>query len=243
MRPGLILSPQSRGPLWVWKDPEPGHYYSIGVDTSSGSAGSDPSVAQVVENQTCEQVAEFYGHPDPNRFGALVALLGWHYNEAFLGIETHPSPHGLTAFIAAEKVGYTNFYSQTRPESPDFQMIHRKGWYTSVGTPNLLLDRVREALAGGSEIHSERLVKELRALRFGDTGDKLEKKQKNDLFMAYGIALKVRDTTVTFGIGKRAQQPRVVRPFEEAFWDAFDPEAPKQDKPIRRSLDVLYDGV
>ena len=56
------------GSLWIWKDPEPGHKYIMGVDVSRGDS-EDFSTFQILDFDTREQVAEYVGKLPPDTLG------------------------------------------------------------------------------------------------------------------------------------------------------------------------------
>jgi len=88
--------PRDNGELRVWKRPQEGRAYVLGVDTATGKdvsdeagtslATSDPdfSVAQVLDRDTGEQVACLRGRIEPDPFAEYTwALAAW-YNWAFI---------------------------------------------------------------------------------------------------------------------------------------------------------------
>lgn len=93
-REQIQFSPTNeRGALRVWKRPVPGALYVIGADPSQGidvgeEAGSvsdpDYSVAQVLHQDTGEQVACLRGRITPSAFGEYVCALAEWYGMAFL---------------------------------------------------------------------------------------------------------------------------------------------------------------
>lgn len=207
------------GLLSIWELPVPGMQYAVGVDTSSGvkeGAGEgDPSAACVIEMRTCRQVAEMHGYVDPTHWGFSVARLAGFFNMAPLAIETMPSPHGLAAFIAAERYPYPNLWRQQRLDLGSGKMVERRGWQRSAGTTMHLFNRIREALHEGCIIRSTRLLDEASAVRLEE--GKPQSNEHDDCLIAYGIALAVRDQCFLTGEAKK-EPPR--RPtLEEAFWN------------------------
>ena len=206
------------GGLAIYEEPRPGAFYVLGVDTSSGIRESikegDSSSACVIEVFSCRQVAEWHGFYDPTRWGMMVARLGWLYNSAWLGIETHPSAHGLTAFNACERYGYANLAMQERQDVITKAWSTRRGWTRTVGSTIVLLNRIRTALHEQCIIRSEGLIDELSAIRL--EGDKIESSEHDDRVIAYGIALEVRDHVLKKGEIK----PEAVRAesIEDIYW-------------------------
>ena len=74
------------GALYIWREPIAGREYSVGVDASGGLGGeNDNSSFEIIDNQTCEQVAEFYSNRcPPHIFSAIVAQIATYYNNALV---------------------------------------------------------------------------------------------------------------------------------------------------------------
>jgi len=212
------LQEAAYGDLTIYEHPQPDLQYAVAVDTSSGLRTSkdrgDPSCAQVIEMRTCRQVAEMHGYREPTQWGYASARLAGYYNLAPLAIETHPSQHGLAAFIAAERYGYPKLYMQRRVESKTGAISERRGWVRSAGSTYAMHDRIREALSEGCIIRSQRLLDELSAMRYED--GKFVSDDHDDTIIAYGIALLLRDQAFRLGIVK----PEEKRPLDVAdqFW-------------------------
>lgn len=118
------------GELFIWKDPEPGHEYAIGVDTSEGDINSDFGCAGVLDVDTGEQVAELHGRFKDYVFASKLAELGMLYNMAMIGVERNNHGHSvLNSLIHAEE--YPNLY------------IHedeKAGWPTNAKTKPMMID-------------------------------------------------------------------------------------------------------
>lgn len=217
------------GPLWVWRHPQPGRQYGIGVDTAAGVRGGDPCVAEVVDMETNEQVAEWYGWQQPHDFGRTVYLLGEMY-EAEVAIETHPSAHGLAVYDACEAAGCKRLFVQTTWNTRESRFIQNKGWNTNQQSKAVLLARVARALADGVAVHSERLLQELIEAQLDDNDRIDEKRQRedarmsrycrNDCIIAFGIALKLSD----FALEEQTAFPKPKPPpptgSDAAFWES-----------------------
>lgn len=231
------------GALSIWEPPVPGLMYSVGVDTSSGVKESvkegDPSAAVVVEMRTCRQVAEMHGYMDPTHWGFAVARLAGHYNMAPLAIETSPSPHGLAAYIAAERYPYPNLWMQQRLEQVNGRTLERRGWTRNAGTTMHLFNRIREALQEGCIIRSARLLDELSAVRLEE--GKPKSTEHDDCIVAYGIALMVRDQSFMLGEIKKAEP--AIRDLADAHWRRQAELVASPDTPEKDDVDDCWDGT
>lgn len=232
------------GPLILWERPVPGYQYAVGVDTSSGIRASarenDPSAACVIELRSCRQVAEMHGYVDPTRWGFLCARLGWFYNVAPVAIETHPSPHGLTAYNAAERYGYPKLWAQEKEGTIERGMSTRKGWQRSAHSTLDLYNRIREALLEQCPIRSPALIDELSAVRLEN--GKPVSTLHDDRIIAYAIALKVRDAAYLRGEVETPKEP--VRDLAQLWWERqAEMERLGNPEPEGDPLDDAWDGV
>lgn len=236
------LAPRADGDLSVWALPVGGKNYAIGVDTSAGTRASDPCCACVIEMETQEIVATLFGRWEPPAFGPLVAALGWYYNEAYLGIETHPSAHGLAVYGAAETAGYRRFYVERRADTRFNADSTRKGFSTSEGNKVVLINRIKSGLADEVPIFWLALLNELLNATLDDNG-KIHRKCKNDRLIAYAIALKIRDVAYIEGL---VEAPKA-KPLDETarFWQEWQGEEPLpgDTEPDFGDLAKLYDGI
>lgn len=218
MRGRLSINPY--GALSIWEHPEPGAAYCIGVDTSSGIRESvkegDPSAACVIEMRTCRLVALMHGYQDPTMWGWACCRLAWLYNTAWLAIETQPSQHGLTAYLAAERYGYERLFRQRRSESIKGRFVERRGWVRPAGSLGELWNRVRTALREECAIPSALLLDELAALRYEE--GKFVSDEHDDAAVAYGIALLARDQL--YADGEVVEAAPKALDLADRFWKA-----------------------
>ena len=65
--------------MWIWKEPEVGHKYIMGVDVSRGD-GKDSSTIVILDFENLEQVAEFKHKLPPDMLAEIVYKYGNMYN-------------------------------------------------------------------------------------------------------------------------------------------------------------------
>ena len=63
------------GEIWIWKQPEEGHQYIMGVDVSRGD-GEDSSTIVMLDFTTMEQVMEYQGKIQPDLLAQIVEEYG-----------------------------------------------------------------------------------------------------------------------------------------------------------------------
>lgn len=191
---------QSDGGLRIWEQPREGAQYTIGVDCAGGGAAGDNATAVVIENQSCDLVALYSKRADARPWGVKAALLGWKYNEALLAFETWPSTFGLAACQHAKDYGYGNLFTAQRMQIASLDPSANLGWRTDSTTKPLLIERIKLALLDRHVIPSRELVEELGKRQWVGDRNKIVADQfkfggagHDDLVIAYGIALCVRD--------------------------------------------------
>jgi hypothetical protein len=148
--PHFVSDP--RGPLFVWKLPESGDTYSLGMDVGEG-VGADYTVIQVICNETREVVACYRS----NRVRAEAAgvdahLLGAWYRFGLLGIERNGP--GLATLAVCERgmadlpwmTGYPNLYYHTYTDRKLLEETRRLGWITNRSTKEAMLSRLAQTV-------------------------------------------------------------------------------------------------
>lgn len=214
--PRLLDDP--RGPLWIWKHRDPKRAYAIGVDTSAGVRGGDPCAALVVDVETDEVVAEWYGWEVPHVFGLTVKSLSDLY-EAETAIETEPSAHGLAVYETAEGAGCRRLFVQQRWDDREGRFVTSKGWRTNEKSKMLLMSGVARALMDNVPVPSQRLLQEILDCQL-DENDKVAKKCRNDLVMGFGLAMKLADMMRVENVKKPTPKPLPPTGSDEAFWES-----------------------
>lgn len=238
MRKGKII-PTTNGPLFLWQTPQAGEDYVLGVDSSEGIRGGDPAAACVVRMRDAALVAVMVGYISPPEWGRKCSRLAWHYNEAVLAFETFPSAHGLSAARTAVAYGYPRLYQRVTRTQAALDRTELLGWHTDARTKEMMVDRVREALADKLDLPCLDLLRELRMLRYNEA-HRIETPagSHDDLFVALAIALMVRDEAFARGSVRQVKQaPRSLEEIEFAAWEA-SLDAPKNDR-----KEAFYDGV
>lgn len=219
-------SPAAQGGLKLWKEPEPGRQYVIGADSSGGGPDGDFAAAVVLDAETCGLVAIWHDHVAAIPWGKCCARLGWLYNNGLLAFETFPSAHGLSAAHAALQAGYQNLFRHRMFNRATRDSTDDLGWHTNSVTKPQLVDRIKLALDDSCDIPSAELVDELKSQRWDKpkTGvarvgaPKMVSDEHDDLTMAYGVALMVRDCAWVAGHLRVEKPPPQTE--AERFWAA-----------------------
>lgn len=175
--------------MWhVWKHPEPGNEYSVFCDPSEGKEAQekdpDYSAIHVIENSTCEQVAEYRYRSDPFKTAEELYKVGVRYNTARVGVERNGS--GLATLAKLEEI-----YPRKRIFKMEGQDDY--GWITNNQTRDLMITDLGEAIRlHVIKIFSKRTLDECFSFVRNEQG-KYEARQgaHDDLVMALAGAYQV----------------------------------------------------
>ncbi len=142
---GYSFREQEGGPLRVFRLPEPGMVYTVGVDASTGLA-EDYSAIQILSNTIpYEQVAVFRAKWAVNEVSSYVDKLGRFYNEALLVCEiNYPGNSVQDALLQYYKYP-RNYQSETHLDE-DMDISCKYGFRTTEATKWMLINEMQIAL-------------------------------------------------------------------------------------------------
>lgn len=169
--PRILDAPQGR--LYIWKEPEPGKAYDVGVDIALGVGKDegdvsedelkhrDASVACIVERGSCEQVAQWYSKAlDPFELANMLYWLGMYYNQAQIAVETNAIGSGTNSQLA--KMSYPNQYIWRFRDEITPRYSKKTGWETNRKSKAWLVGfAVHELVNSRVIIRSELLLREM----------------------------------------------------------------------------------
>lgn len=233
----LRLEPSDRGPLFIWEMPREGAKYAIGIDTAYGLSRGDYAVAQVIEAESCSQVALWREKADPHIFGVKCAWLGWFYNEAILGFETGSAASGVTACQEAIRQGYRNVYRKMSHNTFTKKVTETLGFPTNVQTKMMVIDRIKVAIEDPHcYIHDQTTLQQLRT-RVWDAKGYMDGPGHDDDVMALGIAYMVRDDS--WKAGKLRSEVREPQDPLSRYWRNWQKQVElaerRRARPVRRN--------
>jgi len=105
-----IREPQAKlvgGQLWIWKEPENGHKYVMGIDVSRGDS-EDFSCIEIIDFDTREQVLEYVGKLPPDTLAEIAYKWGLMYSA--LCVIDLTGGMGVATARKLQELGYENFY-------------------------------------------------------------------------------------------------------------------------------------
>lgn len=193
--------------LWIFEYPQSGKDYFVCADVARGD-GSDYSAFHIFDMETLDQVVEFQDKVDTKEFGDILVNLSTEYNDALLVVERENVGWSVLQQIIDRQYKNT-FYSNTNdPKIADVyhhvsnRYNHEEakllpGFSTTGKTRPLLISKIeeyfREKLVS---IHSSRLTSELKTFVWSNGKAQAAENYNDDLVMALGIGLWVRDTAL-----------------------------------------------
>lgn len=194
--------------LWKWAYPDYTHGYIVTADVARGD-GSDFSACHVIDITTPAptQVAEYKGSLGTKDFGNFLVALATEYNSALLIVERENV--GWAAIQAIIDRQYPNlFYSSAdlryvdvqRQLSNKYDSEDKKivpGFSTNIKTRPLVISHLEQFFREKAiEIYSGRTLAELETFIWKNGKAQAMDGYNDDLTMALGIGLWVRDTAL-----------------------------------------------
>lgn len=142
----FLPSQDGKGPLLLYRRPEPGKIYAIGADPASGAdpnfrrgdeADSDPdfSVASVIDCSSGEQVAKIRERWTPPLFAEWIWMLGQWFNWAYLVPESNNHGQAVIAELLRLLYPIERFHARRRdPGDRRPPMLNEIGFLTNTAT-------------------------------------------------------------------------------------------------------------
>ena len=192
---------------WIWEYPDYQKNYIVAADVSRGDGG-DYSAFHVIDVEGCEQVAEYKSQIGTREYGHMLTSVASEYNNALLVIEN--ANIGWDVVNTVLEKGYSNLYFSPRSYG-DMTMdkwIDKMeseqtipGFTNSTKTRPLVISKMESYIREKSFIfHSKRLLEELKVFIWKNGKAQAQSGYNDDLILALGIGLFVRDTALKFNV-------------------------------------------
>lgn len=187
--------------MWIWKEPEVGHKYIMGVDVSRGD-GKDSSTIVILDFENLEQVAEFKYKLPPDILAEIVYKYGNMYN-AYTVVDI-TGGMGVSTVLKLLEMDY-KFLHYDDPKSRKLSEKYAKTKYKesdkvpgfNVGNTRLqmvseLEEHIRE---NKTIIRSQRMISELRTFVYKNGRPDHMEGYHDDIIMAYAMCIFIIQTS------------------------------------------------
>lgn len=180
--------------MFIWDYAKPGHKYIVCADVARGDA-DDYSAMHVLDATTDEQVAEYKGRIQPDRFAEFLVEIAKKYNNAFIVHELNAP--GLVTSYKLKELKYPNIYYEKLFQN-SLEPVYRQediaelipGFTTTVKTRPIIMGKIEAALRNKKiNVKSERLIDEFRTFTVDNNKPKAQKNCHDDLVMALAIGI------------------------------------------------------
>lgn len=179
----------------IYAEPVHGRHYVVFGDVAEGVA-RDGSAACVMDAESTEVVATWWSDSvDPSDFGLVLAVLGWLYGTALVGVERNNHGHATLGALSRE-VQYPKLY-----RAKDAKL----GWDTNSATRPVLWEDLAFAIRDGSAKtpDGETIAECKTVIRDDDgkprargKGSKSKDSSRDDRFVAWAGCLQIRTSAM-----------------------------------------------
>lgn len=183
--------------LRQWKVPKMDRFYLIGIDTAS-AYGSDSSTVQVIDYETCEQVAEFQSKLRVDDFCPVIEEICKIYPNNILIPECNSYGNQVCEYLS-RRGKYSIYQTKTKPKDINTnkqvkKIKYRYGLYTNPQNRPLIIDALYTYVSDNpSIINSSRTALELISLTNNPNGKiAAEEGEHDDLSLALAFCFYVR---------------------------------------------------
>lgn len=195
IRTEMIRQPESKmvqNQLWIWKEPQVGHKYIMGIDVSRGDS-EDYTSFQIIDFDEREQVAEYLGKIPPD-VAAEIAFKWATYYDAFIVVDI-TGGMGVSTSRKLQEMGYRNLYV----DGVNYANVWDFNPKAMEKIPGInfnakrvqIISAFEEALRHGFKVYSGRLLGEMNTFVYINGRPDHMKGHHDDLIMSVSMALYV----------------------------------------------------
>jgi hypothetical protein len=182
--------------LWMWKEPEQGHKYIMGVDVSRGDS-EDFSSIQIIDFDEREQVLEYVGKIPPDALAEIAYKWGLTYN-AFCVVDI-TGGMGITTVRKMQELGYKNLYidgvDTTNIWSYNAKALDKIPGINFNNKRVQIIAAFEEYVRHKFKIRSSRLYNEMNTFIYVNGRPDHQKGQHDDLIMGISMAIYVGESS------------------------------------------------
>ena len=231
------------GNIWVFRQPDYTHTYIVTADVARGD-GLDYSAFHVIDAETCEQVAEYKGKIEPTDFGNMLISIATEYNDALLIIDNANIGWATIQrvldrnyknmfwsnkdiqYVDADTQWTNKFYREERNMVPGFTI--------STKTRPMIISKIDSYMKDKSiVIRSKRTIDELFTFIWENGKATAAKGYNDDLCLALGIGLWVRDTALRLRADRADLAKNILNGVQVTGYDGIYSRKEFQEDPYR----------
>ena len=185
--PEIVI--QEGGRLRIFFEPQDRHTYVVGADPSEGDRGSDNSPLAVLDDQTMDLCATWYGKAPPDVLALMAIDLARYYREALIIGEANN--HGILFHDTITQFGYPNLYfRRVSPESVAGEVTDKPGYIATMKNRQYLFDTLRKYIrVRMGRIYCPHTIQQIQTAVYVDDKVQSGVGSEKDLLVAFGLCL------------------------------------------------------
>lgn len=178
-----------RGRLRIYAKPVERHTYVVGADPSEGDPGSDHSPLAVLDQQTMDLAATWYGKAPPDVLACHAIDLARYYNEALIINEANN--HGILFHETVLQNGYPNLYfRKVSEDSVAGEVTEKPGYLSTRRNREHLFNTLRKYVRMRmGKLPDPNFVQQMQSLVYLDGKAEAQAGSEKDLLIAFALCL------------------------------------------------------
>lgn len=184
--------------VYIWEKPILDHKYILSADVSSG-AGNDFSTFSVIDATTMEQVVEFQGKIQPDKFAKVIYKYGVEYN-AYVVVDNINV--GASTVLKLVEMNYPNLhYDDYTPKALsnkklDISKGNKIPGFNVTGVRLQMISHLEEMVRENViKIRSKRIINEMRTFVYKNNRPDHQDGKNDDCLMALAIGLWILESS------------------------------------------------
>jgi hypothetical protein len=178
-----------KGRLRIFNEPRDRCTYIIGADPSEGDPGSDPSPLAVLNDQTMDLDATWYGKAPPDVLAMTAIDLANYFNRGLIINEAYN--HGILFHETVIQLGYDNLYFRlVSQESVAGEITEKPGYLSTRRNREHLFNTLRKYVRMRmGRIWCPHMLQQLQTCIYVDDKVQAGVGSEKDLLVAFGLCL------------------------------------------------------
>lgn len=223
-----------KGRLRIFFEPQDRHTYILGADPSEGDPGSDHSPLAVLDQQTMDLSATWYGKAPPDVLALHAIDLGRHYGMATIIGEANQ--HGILFNETLMQQGYPNMYfRRVSEDSVAGTVTDKPGYLSTPRTREYLFNTLRKFVRMRmGKLYCPNFVRQLQTLVYVERGKGVDGSRaeaqagaEKDLLIAFALCLMCHRGSMKVPLAPHPEELMRAAVQEIALLKERDPDAAK----------------